>query len=273
MRKLISLIAVCIFCAGNFLWAQTKPLMWDKNVYVIDSAFYMPQLNRHRRIWIYLPGDYFSTKKKYPVIYMQDGQNVFEKSTSFAGEWGVDEALGSLENKEGKSIVVAIDNGGDKRINEYSIYDTEKFGKAEGKEYLEFVVKTLKPFIDKKYRTKSRAKYTCIAGSSLGGLISFYGMLQYPKVFGAAGVFSPSFWMVPQLKKEIETTGRKIEGRIYFYAGKLEGEEMIEDMLSFFELMNRHSKVKMTSVIRTEGKHNEASWRKEFPLFYRWLMQ
>ena len=76
---------------------------------VVDTAFFIPQLNRHRRVWIYLPATYASSKRKYPVIYMQDGQNVFDNRTSFAGEWGVDEALDSLGEQGRESIVVAID--------------------------------------------------------------------------------------------------------------------------------------------------------------------
>src|SRR5579875_3635698 len=104
----------------------------SKNVHVIDTAFFIPQLNRHRRIWIYLPADYANTNKKYPVLYMHDGQNVFDDATSGFGEWGVDEALDTLGPKHKEIIVVAIDNGGDKRINEYSPYDMPKYGKGEG---------------------------------------------------------------------------------------------------------------------------------------------
>ena len=91
-------------------------------------------------------------------------------------------------------IVVAIDHGGTKRINEYCPYDMEGFGKGEGDQYLQFLVKTLKPYIDKNYRTKKDKENTYIAGSSMGGLISMYAVLKYPYVFGGAGVFSPAFW-------------------------------------------------------------------------------
>lgn len=97
-----------------------------KNVHLIDTAFYIPQLNRHRRIWIYLPASYSISRKKYPVLYMQDGQNVFDNATSGFGEWGVDEALDSLGTRFGETIVVAVDHGGAKRINEYAPYDMEK---------------------------------------------------------------------------------------------------------------------------------------------------
>jgi predicted alpha/beta superfamily hydrolase len=117
---------------------------------------------------------------------MHDGQNVFDEATSAYGEWGVDEALDTLGTRYKEIMVVAIDNSGDKRINEYSPYDMEKYGKGEGDQYVDFLVQTLKPYIDKHYRTKKDEKNTFIAGSSMGGLISFYAILKYPKVFGGA---------------------------------------------------------------------------------------
>ncbi|MFN2438467.1 MAG: alpha/beta hydrolase-fold protein [Chitinophagaceae bacterium] len=243
----------------------------NKHVKIIETGFFIPQLNRHRRIWVYLPETYANSRKKYPVLYMHDGQNVFDDSSSFSGEWGVDEALDTLGKKIDETIVVAVDNGGNKRINEYSPYDMERFGKGEGNQYVDFLVKTLMPYINKNYRTKKCGKNSYVTGSSMGGLISLYAMLKYPKEFDGAGIFSPAFWITPQLKEAIGIKAKKIKGKIYFYAGKQESESMVPDMLSVFERMNRYSKAKMTTIIRSEGKHNEATWRKEFPLFYKWM--
>lgn len=273
MLKKILMIAVGIFCTGNFLLAQDKRNTGGKNVQIVDTAFYIPQLNRYRRISIYLPPTYTTSGKKYPVIYMQDGQNLFDAKTSFAGEWGVNEALDTLGKSVGESIVVAIDHGGEKRINEYAPYDMEKYGKGEGNDYADFIVKNLRPYINKHYRTKKCRRHTFIAGSSMGGLISFYALLKYPKVFGGAGVFSPSFWIAPQLKKEVISKGKKLKGKIYLYAGKLESEETVPHLLEMFNNLHQHSKAKITTVIRAEGKHNEASWQQEFPIFYKWLMK
>lgn len=250
---------------------KTRVSTASKNVHVIDTAFFIPQLNRYRRIWIYLPADYAKTNKKYPVLYMHDGQNVFDDATSGFGEWGVDEALDTLDPKHKEIIVVAIDNGGNKRINEYSPYDMPKYGKGEGDKYVDFLVQTLKPFIDKHYRTKTDAANTFILGSSMGGLISFYAILKYPNVFGGAGVFSPAFWITPQLKNINPAQAKKVKGKIYFYAGEQESETMVPDMLDVFNQMHKYSKAKMETVIRAEGKHNEPTWRKEFPLFYEWM--
>jgi predicted alpha/beta superfamily hydrolase len=245
----------------------------NKNVKIIEQAFYIPQLERYRRVWIYLPKSYSSVKKEYPVLYMHDGQNVFEDTTSFSGEWGVDEALDTLGAKYGEMIVVAVDNGGGKRMNEYSPYDMEKFGKGEGYEYVDFLVKTLKPYIQKHYRVSKKTADNYIAGSSMGGLISLFAILRYPKEFGGAGVFSPAFWIAPRIQYHSVKQGSGVKGKIYFYAGKKESDSMVPDMLKVFEILRQHSKAKMETVIREDGKHNEATWRQEFPLFYKWLME
>ncbi|HEY6504820.1 MAG TPA: alpha/beta hydrolase-fold protein [Chitinophagaceae bacterium] len=239
-----------------------------RNVQVIDTAFLIPQLKRTRRIWVYLPEGYTSSKTKYPVLYMHDGQNVFDDATSFSGEWGVDECIDSMKKK---CIVVAIDNGGQKRINEYCPYDMERFGKGEGDQYVDFLAVTLKPYIDKRYRTLKDRKNTFVAGSSMGGLISMYAVLKYPAVFGGAGVFSPAFWVGPKIFDDIKDKGNAVASKIYFYGGKQEGENMIPDMIKAYEEMGKVSKSEMTTVVREDGKHNEARWRIEFPLFYEWI--
>lgn len=248
----------------------------SKNVNIVDTAFYIPQLNRKRRILIYLPENYTSAGKRYPVMYMHDGQNVFDEKTSFAGEWGVDEFLDTAMLRS--SIIVAVDNGGSKRTNEYCPYDftlnpaQPKGNKGEGQQYVNFLAQTLKPFIDKRYRTLKDNKNTFITGSSMGGLISLYAVLKYPKVFGGAGVFSPSVWICKEdILKLIKTAGKKVNSKIYFYCGKLEGDGMVPDMLLAFQQLAAVSKSKMITVIRDDGKHNEPTWRKEFPAFYRWL--
>ncbi|MGN6249399.1 MAG: alpha/beta hydrolase-fold protein, partial [Ginsengibacter sp.] len=143
------------------------------NVKIIDTAFYIPQLKRTRRIWIYLPPEYKNSAKRYGVLYMHDGQNLFDAATSYSGEWGVDEYLDSIANKNEKEvIVVGIDNGLSKRMSEYNPWEFENFGKGEGDQYVDFLVKNLKPFIDEHYRTLKNKANTFIAGSSMGGLIS-----------------------------------------------------------------------------------------------------
>jgi predicted alpha/beta superfamily hydrolase len=262
-------ITIGIFLSASITVQDSLPMekksTASKNVQIIDTDFLIPQLKRTRRIWIYLPEDYTKDPvKRYPVLYMQDGQNVFDDSTAFAGEWNVDEYLDGL--KEGQCIVVAIDNGGEKRMREYNPYDNKKYGKK----YIDFLVKTLKPFIDKNYRTLTDKEHTLIAGSSMGALISIYAVLQYPKVFGHVGAFSPSFWITDsKIFTDIKRKGQKVSSFIYLYGGKKEGSDMITNILKASEVMPSKSKSKITTVIRDEGEHNERRWRLEFPLFYQ----
>jgi len=244
-----------------------------KNVHIVDTAFLIPQLNRTRRVWIYLPTGYSTSEKRYPVLYMHDGQNVFDDLTSFAGEWNVDETLDSIGNHAREMIVVAVDNGEAKRINEYYPYDMAKYGKGEGDQYVDFLVKTLKPFIDKTYRTEKGKNTTFIAGSSMGGLISMYAILKYPRVFGGAGIFSPAFWIGPQIFDDIRAKGAKVNSKIYFYCGAQEGESMQPYTEKAFSEMRKISNSRMVCVIRAVGKHAESVWKEEFPLFYLWLME
>ncbi len=257
--------------------APIKKHTASKNVMIIDSAFYIPQLNRYRRIWAYLPADYKNSSKRFPVLYMHDGQNLFDEFTSPFGEWSVDEILDTISNAK-ECIVIGVDNGAEKRMSEYNPYDFtmhdnngDKLIKAEGDAYVDFLAKTLKPFIDKKFRTLADARHTCIAGSSMGGLISLYAILKYPNVFGEAGIFSPAFWTAPKLADDVKRLSSKINGKIYFYAGGAENETMVSDMKNVIELLKANSKIKLEVQIVADGKHNEANWKREFPEFYRWI--
>lgn len=273
MRLLFFLLLLQLLSAAPVVGQERKSTA-SATVRVMDTAFRMTELGRTRRIWIRLPVDYDQSKKKYPVLYMHDGQNLFDAATSYAGEWGVDEALDSLGVKWGECIVVGIDNG-PRRMNEYAPYDFKvngiQDGKGEGTAYAQFIVHELKPYIDKKFRTKRGRKHTFIAGSSMGGLISMYAVLQYPKVFGGAGVFSPSFWIAKEIYPAIDGQRKKMKTRIYFFAGMQEGPGMVPDMLKAFEAVRKKSRAPITVAIRGEGKHNEATWRKELPEFFRFL--
>jgi predicted alpha/beta superfamily hydrolase len=243
------------------------------NVKIIDAAFLIPQLNRPRRLWIYLPKDYEKNKKRYPVIYMHDGQNLFDEATSGFGEWGVDEYLDSLPATKKQSIIVGIDHGNNKRMNEYNPYYFEQFGNGEGKKYVDFLVQTLKPYIDKHYRTLKNKENTFIAGSSMGGLISLYAVLKYPSVFGGAGIFSPAFWTAGEIDKDVALISSKINSKLFFYAGGKESDKMVPDMKRVEEKIKRLSKSAITTIIDADAKHNEAAWRKYFPRFYEWMIR
>jgi predicted alpha/beta superfamily hydrolase len=245
------------------------------NVKVVDTAFSIPQLNRKRAIRVYLPPDYTMQKsKRYPVLYMQDGQNCFDEFTSAYGEWKVDETLDSIYHKTGMSaIVVAIDNGNEHRIGEYNPYDS-KFGKGEGDAYMQFVVKSLKPFVDSAFRTLSQRNTTWIAGSSMGGVISTYAVLQYPKVFGGAGIFSPAYWTaVPIFDLANKTASALPKTSLYFYAGEMESTEMVADEKKMEGEFAGKKNIAFLSRIEPQGKHQEKWWAYRFPEFVAFMLQ
>lgn len=242
------------------------------NVHIISEKFDMPQLGRQRRIWIYLPADYETSGRKYPVLYMHDGQNLFDEATGNFGEWGVDETLDKLPVKQ-RCIVVGIDNGGSERLAEYSPYASKYAKEAQGDKYIDFLVNTLKPYIDGHYRTQKDVKHTAIAGSSMGGLISFYAILKYPKVFGKAGVFSPAFWINPEIFQYARQTPLNKTSAFYFTCGDEEGSTMTTDMQKIYDILKPKSKTAGQSpvVVLKGERHNEKQWRGSFPAFYDWL--
>ena len=243
----------------------------SKNVHQLTDSFYISQLARYRKIAVYLPANYSSSKNNYPVLYMHDGQNLFDEYYAPFGEWGIDKALDTLQKQTGKyAIVVAIDNGNENRITEYNFEDNKKYGTAEGKQYVDFLVSTLKPFIDKKYRTKKSKKNTAIAGSSLGGLISTYAVLKYPKTFGTAGIFSPAYWIAPSIDSLTKSISKKTANRFWFYAGEKESNEMVPDMENVKNNIKKNPRNDFLFNLDVTGAHNEQTWRKWFPSFYLW---
>ncbi|WP_176844521.1 alpha/beta hydrolase [Mucilaginibacter sp. P25] len=242
-------------------------------VHLISEKFQMPQLGRQRRVWIYLPAGYDAGKKKYPVIYMHDGQNLFDDYTSSYGEWGIDEMMDKIPVRQ-ESIIVGIDHGGEYRITEYDPYNS-KYGEGRGDDYVQFLIKELKPYIDAHYRTQTDAAHTTIAGSSMGGLISMYAALKYPGVFGNAGVFSPAFWIAPQIYDQAQQATINKMSRFYFVCGDAESESMVADMQKMADLLkSRGVKPENAPVTIIKGAtHNEKQWNGDWPGFYKWLME
>jgi metallo-beta-lactamase class B len=255
----------------------------SRSVTVLDTAFAIPQLGRTRRVWLYLPPDYATSGKRYPVLYMHDGQNLFDNATAFSGEWGVDEALDSLHARGDRGvIVVGVDNGGQRRLDEYSPWKNDRFGGGDGAAYVEFLARTLKPYVDARYRTLPEREHTGVMGSSMGGLISLYAGLRHPEVFGRVGVFSPSLWFSPLVWPEARSAqGRRLDTRFYFLSGGLEGPQtdpgivvehqrrMVDTLAAAGFQRGRH----LREESRPDGRHAEWFWKREFADAYRWLFR
>ncbi|MFZ4797285.1 MAG: alpha/beta hydrolase-fold protein [Bacteroidia bacterium] len=246
------------------------------NVKLLSNNFYMPQLNKNRRIWIYLPNDYeTNTNKRYPVLYMHDGQNCFDKTTAFAGEWGIDETLNYKEKNGDKGcIVVAIDNGGASRLDEYSPYVNAQYGGGKGDDYVDFLALTLKPFIDSAYRTYADKNNTAMAGSSMGGLITMYALFKYPNVYGKAGIFSPAFWFTNQLYTYIINKSKSNNQKFYFVCGQNEASNMAnwqDSMNAVLQSKGYDKTTELKNIKKPEGTHSESFWNAEFGACYVWL--
>jgi predicted alpha/beta superfamily hydrolase len=250
------------------------------NVKIISTDFYMPQLNRIRRIWIYFPPEYETSGISYPVIYMHDGQNLFDAKTSFSGEWEVDETLNNLA-KQGKCvpIVVGIENDGTERIAEYTPWPNSKYGGGDGDKYMQFIVETLKPYIDKHFRTLPGRENTGIMGSSLGGLISQYGSLKYQETFSKAGLFSPAYWFSDNIWSFTHDIGKQHDMQFFQLCGTNESNDVAESkkMVSEMQQMNDtlikigFGQERIFNKIVTGGQHNEKLWRESFGEAYLWL--
>ncbi|MFV8343229.1 alpha/beta hydrolase [Flavobacterium sp. XS2P39] len=242
-------------------------------VQLISDEFKIPQLNKTRKIWALLPHDYDNSNESYPVMYLQDAQNLFNEAAEF-GNWEIDKKLAVMsEYKIGKIIVIAIEHAAEDRIKEYNVGKTV-LGKGQGKKYIRFVTDTLKPFVDSNFRTKKEREFTGIGGSSMGGLVSIFSGLRNPEVYGKLMIFSPSLWVVPVLKINSKKANSS-DTKIYLYAGGDESDTMIahvkkfqEDLIST-EFVKDKSKINLS--INRQGKHSETYWSDEFPKAIEWL--
>lgn len=242
---------------------------------IITDEFDMPQLGKKRRVSILLPYNYDKTNQHYPVIYLQDGQNLFNDYAPY-GTWAVDKRLAVLQERgRGDVIVVAIDHGGAERISEFTPYTGTKFGITDGKKYARFMVETLKPYIDYHYRTLPQREFTGIGGSSMGALISIYAALMYPQIYSKMMIFSPSLWLTPKIYFDSINFVSPYKSKIYVYAGGNESSSMIPNVERFKDAIAKRgldsANIDFKLSIDKKGLHNEERWGKEFPRALEWL--
>ena len=264
-----NITAILVFILG-FVSICNAQSTASKNV----STFTIkaPQLDTLKTIWVYTPKSYKTSKASYPVIYMFDAQNLFDAKTSYVGEWKIDEYLDATANKE--VIIVGIEHGNHKRLNELTPYPHETYGGGQGDTFMQFIIKTLKPHIDTTYRTKPDAKHTTIFGASLGGLMAFYATVKYPEVFNNAGVFSPSFWVSDKIYELASTTDISKTAKFFFLVGDKESDTMVPNQEKMVALLLEKG-VKPEHIknqIIKDGEHNEALWSSNFPQAFQWLI-
>ena len=211
---------------------------------------------------------------------MHDAQNLFDDKTSFVGEWKVDEYLDSINNNE--SIIIGIEHGNEKRIEELTPFPHEKYGGGKADDYLQFIIITLKPYVDLNYRTLKDKTHTIIWGSSLGGLTAFYAVIKYPETFGKAGVFSTAIWINRnELFEFVKNADIDPEKKFYFLVGAEEGDtkefqlETVTDQHEMVQLLKDKGihKNNIVDKVIPNGHHNETLWSTNFPEAYQWLIK
>lgn len=223
-----------------------------------------PQRENQRDIFVYLPPSYDAgEQQRYPVIYMHDGQNLFDQATSFADEWHVDATMEVASEAGLEAIVVGIPNMGEERCNEYSPFTDAKHGGGCGDAYLDFVIETLKPLIDKDFRTRPEREHTGIAGSSMGGLISLYAYFRHAEVFGFAGIMSPALWFAGRAIFGYLEAPTVVPRRLYLDVGTREGEMELTDVRRLRDQLVGKGFQPGRDLLYVEehgGRHTEAAW-------------
>lgn len=236
----------------------------------IIPAFPMPQLDTTRPVVVYLPPGYAASRRSYPVLYMQDGQNLFDHLTAFAGQdWRVDETLEELSAEGLPAIVAGIYHGDSARLVEYNPFPGR--WPSRGSDYVRFLCETLKPFLDTTFRTDPSPGATGIIGSSMGALISLYSFLTRPDVFGLCGALSPSLFVAHGAILRYAAEAPFNRGKIYLDHGTHEpSARPLYDVLRIRGYtVPRHLKF----VAERGGKHSEDAWARRLPDALRYLLQ
>jgi predicted alpha/beta superfamily hydrolase len=258
-------------------WASGKPIPKGK---ITGNVKYHRELKgpglKNRDLVVWLPPGYEASRKNYPVIYMQDGQNVFDPVTSsFGADWQIDESADSLIRSGiiGPVIVVGIYNTPE-RSREYVPGDL-------GRTYMEFVVGTVKPFIDSAYRTKPGRKHTIAGGSSAGGILSFMLVWEYPDIFSKAISMSPAFKLPKgdawNYVSTVKAEPKRKNVTFYIDNGGLGLEKLlqpgIDEMLNALSMKGYKEGKQFIFIPDPAAEHNEPAWAKRFPSALLWIMK
>ena len=232
-----------------------------------------PQLRNRRTVDVYLPPSYSAGRDRYPVVYMQDGQNLSDARTAFAGTWELDATLERLADRGIEAIVVGVHHAGAARLAEYSPFPDRRHGGGDGDAYLAFIAETVKPRVDRLFRSRPARESTTMLGSSMGGLISLYAFFRYPSVFGGAGVMSPSLWFGQGAVLDFIHEARPPRGRVYLDVGTHEGAGTLRDARRLARLLvrqgfkrdkrraaNARAAQRLRYVEDTDGRHGEWDW-------------
>ncbi len=250
------------------------------------------ELDRSTEIIVYLPpslaedGPGWIGGRRYPTLYFHDGQNVFDARTSYAGEWHADETLEKLAGEGFEAIAVAVPNGGEARMDEYNPWRSRsglgaKKGKprhmgGRGDAYLSWLVGSVKDLVDRSFPTSTQREATGIIGSSMGGLISLYGLIAQPRVFGLGGVMSPSLRWSDYAVLRLIQMGQLPEARIHLDVGGHEWRGMTSDARRLRDLLlstGMELDRDLQYVEDPNAEHCEPAWAERLPDALRFLLK
>ena len=220
-----------------------------------------------RSVVVHLPGNYTDEVRRYPVIYMQDGQNLFDDGTSYAGSWGLAEQLVSASRLGADAIIVGIYNASQHRLNEYSPFADERVGGGAAESYLTWMCDVLRPIINDRYRTLPAREHTGVAGSSMGGLFSLYALFQRGDALGFAAVMSPSLWFAQASIFDWVRTRPFVDARIYLDVGAREGDRTLANARRMRDLLVSKGyplRERLRWVEDSIGVHHESAWGRRF---------
>ena len=238
------------------------------SMYVLPEVF-SPQMFNSRDVYVYLPPSYGRGDFRFPVIYMQDGQNLFDPALSFAGSWRVDLAMAAAARLGFEAIVVGVANTGSARLDEYGPFLEPSIGAGGVADlYVDFLLDTVKPQIDDEFRTLPEREQTGIAGSSMGGLVSLYAFFRRPHAFGFAAALSPALWFGQRkIFDAVRRAPNPPGGRLYVDMGTREGGHTLDDARRLHDVLRAKGWVDGETLryVEEEGaRHTEAAWRRRF---------
>jgi predicted alpha/beta superfamily hydrolase len=258
---------------------QRHPAVHDTDSLQHHHNFVSQHLPHRRDLAVYLPPGYEETERRYPVLYLHDGQNLFDPDTSYVRgmDWKVDETADALIRSGAISplIIVGVFNTGQHRIEEYTPTRDRKLGGGHAELYGRMLIEELKPFIDGRYRTLDGSSNTGLGGSSLGGLATLYLGFTYPETFGKLAVLSPSVWWDNKaILKIIGRTQPKLRLKIWVSMGTEESKNGLRDADSLRDALVKKGWTQGDDLhyeVIPGAKHEEAAWAERVDPVLRYL--
>jgi predicted alpha/beta superfamily hydrolase len=248
------------------------------------SAFRSRFLAAERAVHVWVPPGYAERRRsRYPVLYLHDGQNIFDPETAFVRgqDWQAAESAGELvrEGRVDPLVIVAIDNAGEGRIDEYTPTHSARISRGgHAERYAQMMLEELIPFIAARYRVRSGPRFTAVGGSSLGGLLTLYIGIRHPDVFGKLAVMSPSLWWDDRsILRMIASHPMRPRPRIWLDTGTGEASTpraSTRDARWLRRILTSQGWRKGRNLMYYEdpgGEHNERAWAHRFPMMLRFL--